>query len=1380
MKNMTSLIKALFSIAFITTINYGYGQNPGSVGSNLQLWMKANAGTSSTTNNAAVNSWQDQSSNSFTATKGSSNAPIYRTNVINFNPAIQFNTSRSQKRYFKIPNATVNGTGLDITPSPAAGITNPSDMSIFAAFLTDGSGAGTMFSRATSSSRSYQLWLGDRDRVVHYTLARTSGTSQSDPNSGINFGIVHARNDAKISSITIDINTTMANDPNTNKILRYVNGFLDPLTTHTDGDAGFGTGETTNMDVLIGARRNSSNTNTGNELIGNVAELIVYNRKLSAFERQKVETYLAIKYGITLGYNDEYYEWQNSPNTTTTFGYGGTSNDYILSNGSVAWKGSENMGYGYNVFGIGRDDGSALLQLKSKSVHVEEITKNTSVITMTDESNSIPNDRSYLLVGNNGLAVQLQSSSVPERVTQTINRVWKARESTNNVGSVKLEFDLSQFSISGAQDLELIISDNNNLTNYKNIKGSYNSSAKIMTFTGLDLQDGEYFTLAKLQELESSYHFDFNGTNKYVDLGDNFDLTGNFTISAWIKRESATNRSIVSKMKSNQGYNFRIDANNKLEMYWYSAGSFYQSVISNTVIPTGKWHHVAAIYNNNQLTLYIDGVKERTRTRQNPVATGHSALIGALDGSSPGSFFRGDIDELRIWNVALTENQLHYIMNQEIEEKSGFVTGSYFESRGLNPTKNEVEVIPWSRLIAYFPFSRVRGNCLFNKSSNTTANGRMYNTSTASIETQTAPLPYVSRANGSWNNSNTWENGDVQDVPGHRSIKSSSLQVDWNIVAIGHDITMDNSDLPSVDDHQNRKLLALFVDANELTVSGVNGSSGNGLTVSHCLTLDGRIDLNGESQLIQDEDSDLVVGANGRLERDQQGTRDLYTYNYWSSPVGVTSMGSNIVSFRYKLPNVFRGGTNPSSPTSINFVTGYDGSVSGSNISIASYWIWKFANQPDDDYSAWQQIGNTGDLLPGEGFTMKGVANTNGNVSLEQNYIYQGKPNNGDIELTLNANNDYLVGNPYPSAIDARQFILDNGPNIEGPGNTTGTLYFWEHWGGGSHYLAEYQGGYATYNLAGGVPAASYGTIDPDVDQTGTLIGTKLPGRYIPVGQGFFVVGENTGNINFNNGQRVFRKEGGSDSVFMRNGNNAVSNPSTEASTEDGDGRLKIRLGFNSVNTIHRQILLTVDESATVGYDWGFDGHLNEEQMDDMYWIIEDDKFVIQGIDDINIYDTYLPLSIKTNMEGENTIAIEALENVPDDLEIYLHDLQLQFFHDLRASEYKIDLPAGEHNERFEVVFHIPGSLSIDDQEIDNLNFYYAMNRNKVVVLNPKNVELKNIEVYNITGQSVYSTNRVMEGRYNEYELQNLSTGTYIIKLNTADDKALTKKIIVK
>ena len=1367
--NTKKVLSILFFTFFIAANFNLTAQNPGNIGStDLQLWMKANAGTNTTTDGADITSWSDNSPNSFTAVTGATNSPRYNKDVINFNPAISFNSSRGQKRYLKIPTASVSGTGLDITPSPAAPtVSKRSSMTIFAAFLTDGSGAGTMFSRATSNSRSYQLWLGDRDRVVHYTLGRTSGTGQSDPNSGINYGTIHARNDAKISSATIDINTDLSNDPNTSKILRYVNGYLDPLTVHTDGDAGFGTGETTNMDVLIGARRNSNNTNTGNELIGNVAELVVYDRVLNASERQKVETYLAIKYGITLGYNDEYYKWENNPNTTTDFGYLGTSNDYILSNNDLAWTGIDNAGFGYNVFGIARDDDSALLQLKSKSVHVEEMTGNTSVITMEDESRSITNDRDYLLVGNNGASVQLQSSSVPERVTSTINRIWKARESSNDVGTIKLEFDLSQFSISGADDLELVVSKNSNLTNYKNYLGTYNSISKVVTFTGVDLDDAEYFTLAKLEELESSYHLVFNGTSQLVDLDDNLDLGNAFTISTWINRESGSNNtSIFSKRNTNlsQGYDFKISSTGRLQMIWRTSTGTIQQIYSAVTIPLDEWHHVAIIYGNGIAKIFIDGVEAKSIALQAPASTTHSASIGAGNVNSPNRHFKGTIDELRVWDIALTENQMRYIMNQEIENNTGIVNGLILPS---SITKNEISALPWSNLKAYYPFSHVRGNCLFNKSSNTLENGRLYNTPTSSIKTQTAPLPYYSVANGNWNTNSTWLNGSEQTIPGTTSVVNAHKTIDWNIVVTNHNITMDNSSLPNAS-NGNRSLSALFVDSNKITVNGNNSGTGYGITISHYLTLDGKIDLEGESQLIQSKDSDLDVTSSGTIEKDQQGTQDLFTYNYWSSPVGLSNTTSNNTSYRLS-NNLFKDGTNSGSPSNINFVSGYDGAL-GTPISIASYWIWKFSNKTSNDYSSWQHVKHTETLLAGEGFTMKGVNNTSDNVSLTQNYVIEGKPNNGNITLPINAGNDYLVGNPYPSAIDAEKFILDNGPTIEGTGNTTGTLYFWEHWGGGSHILSEYQGGYATYNLAGGVASASIGTSNPDVATGGTP--TKIPGKYIPVAQGFFVTGEATGTVKFNNSQRAFQKEGTSASVFVRN-----STFSPTANADNGDDRTKIRLGFNSINNIHRQLLVTSDERATINYDWGFDGKNIDSQIDEMSWMIDDSKYVIQGINGIN-ETTVLPIGIYTSTEGNNTITIDALVNFPEELQVYVHDIELNNYHNLRSSDYTINLLAGEHLNRFEITF-TNQALSIDEIEnTTNIELYFNNETESIIIDNPRQINIDNAEMINMIGQSVYKYNAIKLNNLIELKTKNISTGAYIIKLKT-ENGTISKKVLV-
>ncbi|WP_053069201.1 T9SS type A sorting domain-containing protein [Bizionia psychrotolerans] len=426
-----------------------------------------------------------------------------------------------------------------------------------------------------------------------------------------------------------------------------------------------------------------------------------------------------------------------------------------------------------------------------------------------------------------------------------------------------------------------------------------------------------------------------------------------------------------------------------------------------------------------------------------------------------------------------------------------------------------------------------------------------------------------------------------------------------------------------------------------------------------------------------------------------------------------------------------------------------------------------------DDYASWQHVRNTGTLLAGEGFTMKGVTNTSGVVSLEQNYVFDGKPNNGNVALGINAGNEYLVGNPYASAIDAEQFITDNGPTIDGAGADpliSGTLYYWDHFGGGSHITREYEGGYGTYNFSGGAPAADHASSHPDLPTTG--IGTKTPGRYIPVGQGFFVLGEADADVVFNNGQRVFQKEDGSASLFMR---------SAQQNVDVVDTRMKIRLGFNSVNTIHRQLLVTADDRASLAYDWGFDGLLNEVQVDDMAWLIDADKYTIQGIDTFT-EETVLPLHIKTGDDGLNNITIDSLEHIPDDLSIFVHDMELDIYHNLRTNgNYEIYLAAGNYTDRFEITFTDGNSLSTDDVATqENLNVYFANTKGSIIIHNPKMVNLDAAEMFNILGQSVIRVDKLEETNYQEIKVTGLSTGTYIINLEKTDGSLITKKVIIK
>src|SRR5690606_11766041 len=108
--------------------------------------------------------------------------------------------------------------------------------------------------------------------------------------------------------------------------------------------------------------------------------------------------------------------------------------------------------------------------------------------------------------------------------------------------------------------------------------------------------------------------------------------------------------------------------------------------------------------------------------------------------------------------------------------------------------------------------------------------------------------------------------------------------------------------------------------------------------------------------------------------------------------------------------------------------------------------------------------------------------------------------------------------------------------------------------------------------------------------------------------------------------------------------------------------------------------------NATAGVDWAYDGELNEDQIDDMFWIINDNAYVIQASNEAEISTIY-PLGIITSSDGINAITIDELEHVPNAVNIYLYDSSLDLYHDLRLSNYEIFLNAGDYFNRFYITF---------------------------------------------------------------------------------------------
>ena len=227
------------------------------------------------------------------------------------------------------------------------------------------------------------------------------------------------------------------------------------------------------------------------------------------------------------------------------------------------------------------------------------------------------------------------------------------------------------------------------------------------------------------------------------------------------------------------------------------------------------------------------------------------------------------------------------------------------------------------------------------------------------------------------------------------------------------------------------------------------------------------------------------------------------------------------------------------------------------------------------------------------------------------------------------------------------------------------------------------------------------------------------------------------------------------------------------------DNRLKIRLNFNSVGVLNRQLLLTVDSSCSDGYDWGFDGHLYNQQVDDLSWMIEDELFVIQGIGSIDS-NTNLPLHVQKGNTGAVIISIHSLENVPDDLDIILYDTEHGVSHDLRNADYQTTLEAGTYDSRFQIGFQLPSSLSVNDYKTaDLLHVYFDKISNEIKLKNKSNIKLKEFCVYNLTGQLVYKEVLMDNTQDKAFTIENLSSEIYLVTVTTVNNEVLTKKVLI-
>src|SRR5690606_23844658 len=302
---------------------------------------------------------------------------------------------------------------------------------------------------------------------------------------------------------------------------------------------------------------------------GRIAEVITYSAKKDdanqTQERNRIQSYLAIKYGITLGVN-------------------GTSQDYVDSDGTLIWDANTGVAaedvFNYDIAGIGRDDDSDLLQKQSRSVNnaLDGATRGQGVLTIGIGSiantnnlntNTQLQDKEFLFWGNDGVdldnpAVVVDvdmstdiSPSIPGGTHVQFNgiaRTWKVMESGGDIPMVEVQILKNAVRTATPPDGRylMFISDTPNFdptADYRVMTEGFNELGEAIVKTNYDFDGTKYITFGWAPERTFERSVFFNGTTNYIDMEDALDLNASeFTISAWANRKAnSLNKSILSK-----------------------------------------------------------------------------------------------------------------------------------------------------------------------------------------------------------------------------------------------------------------------------------------------------------------------------------------------------------------------------------------------------------------------------------------------------------------------------------------------------------------------------------------------------------------------------------------------------------------------------------------------------------------------------------------------------------------------------------------------------------------------------------------------------------------------------------------------------------------
>ncbi|MBS1669722.1 MAG: T9SS type A sorting domain-containing protein [Bacteroidetes bacterium] len=444
-------------LVLLISQNNSIAQSPGGVSSGLTLWLKGNAGT--TVSGSTVTAWKDQSPKGFNMSQGTYTGPTLTANACNFNQGLLFTNN-----FLSLAAPGIFTSGASYNNLNYYVVYNSNNSSTFHWLIYQG--AGTGFTRFSHSFNYGGGTSGDLDAPTPNRLSYT--TSNNQP------------------LLVSYLNSTTAITGSSLRLL-YLNGGAIASGTSYSPFVG------PNNPFQIGANNLNSSDGGASPFSGYVHEIIFYTSANSIAQKQQIESYLALKYGISLG------------STASPV-------NYVSSNGTTFWTG--NTSYQNDIFGIGTDNGSGLTQSQSNSMNTGSgngIGQSGKGNLVLSSANTLANQQ-FLMVGDDVGALTEQTTNVPAAIngSKRLTRTWMA-QNTGSVGAVNLSFDMTGLTLTGgstASNYRLMVNNTASSSDFTTGTQTYYVPASIngnlINFTGINLPNNAVFTLVSNYVLSST------------------------------------------------------------------------------------------------------------------------------------------------------------------------------------------------------------------------------------------------------------------------------------------------------------------------------------------------------------------------------------------------------------------------------------------------------------------------------------------------------------------------------------------------------------------------------------------------------------------------------------------------------------------------------------------------------------------------------------------------------------------------------------------------------------------------------------------------------------------------------------------------------------